>query len=118
MISGLQSPRVVWLDNHLSPQLPVWIEDVFSVTCIQVRDLGLAREPDAGLFHKARAAGAVFITKDIDFAELVSRLGAPRAVILLTCDNTSERFLRQLLGAQLGAALAAIGTGAPLVEIG
>lgn len=43
MISRLQSPRVVWLDNHLSPQLPVWIEDVFSVTCIQVRDLGLAR---------------------------------------------------------------------------
>jgi predicted nuclease of predicted toxin-antitoxin system len=65
----------IWLDNHLSPALAAWIESDFGEPCVQVRDVGLASAADKVIFDAARAAASVFITKDRDFAELVTRLG-------------------------------------------
>ncbi len=104
----------IWLDNHLSP----WIAEEFHEPCIQVRDLGLARAPDREIFVAARLQARVFITKDIDFAELVSRMGPPPGIILLTCGNTSASYVQTLLKTQLAAALHLITAGEPLVEIG
>lgn len=50
-------------------------------------------------------AASVFITKDRDFAELVTRLGPPPSIILLSCGNTSNVYLRTMLRDQLAAAL-------------
>lgn len=108
----------IWLDNHLSPALAAWIVSEFDEPCVQVRDVGLARAADKEIFAAARTAASGFITKDRDFAELVTRLGPPPSIILLSCGNTSNAYLRTVLREQLGAALALARNGEPLVEIG
>ena len=108
----------VWLDNHLSPALAMWIAEAFSVECVQIRDLGLARAADPAIFEAAALAGAILISKDQDFGELVDRRGPPPAVILLTCGNTSTLALKVLLAGRLKAAFALIDQGDALVEIG
>ncbi|MFN0024314.1 MAG: DUF5615 family PIN-like protein [Parvularculaceae bacterium] len=40
---------------------------------IQVRDIGLARAADREIFTAARAANAVLMTRDSDFADLALR---------------------------------------------
>jgi predicted nuclease of predicted toxin-antitoxin system len=109
---------IIWLDNHLSPALAQWIATSFGHTCLVVRDMGLSRAPDTQIFDNARAAGAILITKDADFAELVDRRGAPPAIVLLTCGNTSTTHLKILLADRLPAALALVEQGERLVEIG
>ncbi len=59
--------------------LAKWIGEEFSELCVQVRDLGMARARDSEIFASAKSQARVFITKDNDFAELVSRLGPPPA---------------------------------------
>ncbi|MGD9965356.1 MAG: DUF5615 family PIN-like protein [Hyphomonadaceae bacterium] len=65
-----------------------------------------------------KAAASVFITKDRDFAELVTRLGPPPSIILLSCGNTSNVYVRAVLRNELAAALTLARSGEPLVEIG
>jgi predicted nuclease of predicted toxin-antitoxin system len=109
---------IIWLDNHLSPALARWIASDFKHECRAIRDLGLSRAPDKQLFEEARKTGAALLTKDRDFAELVDRLGPPPAIILLTCGNTSTKYLQEILGEQLRAAIALIEGGEALVEVG
>ncbi|MBY0564502.1 MAG: DUF5615 family PIN-like protein [Hyphomonadaceae bacterium] len=108
----------IWLDNHLSPALAKWIAAEFGEPCVQVRDLGLARASDRVIFDAARKGAKILITKDRDFAELVTRLGPPPAIILLSCGNTSTAYLLAMLRDQLSAALTLARSGEPLVEIG
>jgi predicted nuclease of predicted toxin-antitoxin system len=115
--SSLVAPTI-WLDNHLSPALAGWIAGTFGRDCVQLRDLGLARASDREIFEKAREAGALLVSKDRDFAELVLRLGPPPALIWLTCGNTSNRALRSLFGVRLPTALEMIESGEAIVEIG
>jgi len=109
---------VIWVDNHLSPALAAWIASEFGEPCLQVREVGLARAVDKDIFDAARAAASVFITKDRDFAELVTRLGPPPSIILLSCGNTSNVYVRAVLRNELAAALTLARSGEPLVEIG
>lgn len=108
----------LWLDNHLSPALAVWITAELGHDALVVREIGLAQAADIDIFRRAGAAQAVLVTKDRDFAELVDRLGPPPAVVLLTCGNTSTAFLRTFLQQRLPAALSLIAQGEALVEIG
>lgn len=107
----------IWLDAHLSPSLAPWLEATFGVRAISVRDLGLRDALDPPIFAAARAAGAVVLTKDADFAEMVRRLGPPPQVVL-RCGNTSNTALRGLLLEDLAPALARLATGESLVEVG
>lgn len=109
---------ILWLDNHLSPALARWITTEFNLQSLVVRDIGLARASDSEIFFQARAVGALLLTKDRDFAELVDRLGAPPAIVLLTCGNTSIAHLSVILKTRLPAALKLIEQGERLVEIG
>ena len=108
----------IWLDNHLSPALAVWISEEFGEACVQVRNLGFARMSDREIFSAAKLTARVFITKDRDFAELVTRLGPPPGIVLLSCGNTSTEHVRALLRNQLAAALQLVAGGEQLVEIG
>lgn len=108
----------IWLDNHLSPKLAAWIAETFERPCVQIRDLGLARAADTEIFSAAHDKALILITKDRDFAELVTRFGPPPAIILLTVGNTSTAHLKGVLGGRLKQALALIDGGEPLVEIG
>ncbi|HNB58764.1 MAG TPA: DUF5615 family PIN-like protein [Phycisphaerales bacterium] len=108
----------VWLDAHISADLVPWIKRVSSAECESIVALGLERESDHSLFEKARQGTDVLITKDSDFVSILRRRGKPPAVILLTCGNTSNAHLRELLGRHLTKALDLIRSGESLVEIG
>ncbi len=57
------------------------------------------------------------MTKDSDFVDLVDRLGAPPQIIWLTCGNTSNVRLQEILSSVLPKALELLSSGEKLVEI-
>jgi predicted nuclease of predicted toxin-antitoxin system len=69
------------------------------------------------IFEAAKAQEIIFITKDSDFVDLIERLGAPPKIIWLTCGNTSNVKLREILSATLLKALELLNAGERLVEI-
>jgi predicted nuclease of predicted toxin-antitoxin system len=107
-----------WLDAHLSPRIARWVSETFGFTAIPVRDLNLRESEDDQIFLAARKANAVVITKDSDFIDLLERLGPPPKIIWLTCGNTSEAALKQILTDTLLEAIRLLETGDDLVEIG
>lgn len=108
---------IIWIDAQLSPQLAPWISERFAVEAHSVRDLGLLDAKDRAIYQAARAAGAVVITKDADFVQLLERLGPPPQVVWVTSGNTSNARLRQVLLDALPTALRLLEQGEPLVEI-
>ena len=108
---------VVWTDAHLSPALAPWLRATFGVEAAPLRDLGLRDAEDPAIFAAARAAGAVVITKDSDFVDLVARLGPPPQIVWLTCGNTTNAALRGILSVSWPRVAALLAAGEPLVEI-
>ena len=108
---------MIWLDAHLPPRLARWITERFGEPAQPLRDVGLREADDPDIWDAARRAGAIVLTKDADFDERVKRLGPPPHIIWLTCGNTSEEYLRNLLETQLPVALEMIRHGEALVEI-
>ncbi|GET43261.1 DUF5615 family PIN-like protein [Microseira wollei] len=108
----------IWLKAHLSPAIATWITATFGITAIAVGDLGLRESEDPDIFEVAKAAGGVIVmTKDRDFVELVERYGAPPQVIWLTCFNTSNARLKEILTATLPNAIELLRSGESVVEI-
>jgi predicted nuclease of predicted toxin-antitoxin system len=107
----------IWVDAHLSPAIATWITANFDVTAVALRDLSLRDAEDSEIFEAAKAQGAILMTKDRDFVDLVDRLGPPPKVIWLTCGNTSNARLKKILTATLLTALKLLMGGEPLVEI-
>ena len=108
----------IWLDAHLSPRLAHWLTETFDVTALAVRDAGLRDAEDEEIFFAARQSADVVLTKDSDFVELLGRHGVPPKIIWLTCGNTSDEVLRQILTVNFQEALRLLSTGNELVEIG
>ncbi len=108
---------IIWLDAQLPPSVAVWITATFGVEARAVRDLGLRDAQDAPIFEAARAAGAVVMTKDKDFVEMLQRLGPPPKVLWVTCGNTSNARLREILSSALPTAVARLESGDNLIEI-
>ncbi|WP_019500276.1 DUF5615 family PIN-like protein [Pseudanabaena sp. PCC 6802] len=107
----------IWIDAHLSPAIATWITDTFGITAVALRDLGLRDAEDPEIFEAAKAQGVIFMTKDSDFVDLVERLAAPPQIIWLTCGNTSNARLREILSSTLPDALELLSSGEKLVEI-
>jgi len=107
----------VWIDAQLSPQVATWLRQTISVDAIAVRDLGFRDASDHAIFVAARKAGAVVLTKDRDFVNLLEHLGPPPQVLWLTCGNTSNIRLFALLQDAWPKAVALLQSGEPLVEI-
>jgi predicted nuclease of predicted toxin-antitoxin system len=107
----------IWVDAHLSPAIATWITSTFGVEAIALRDLGLRDAEDPEIFEAAKAQEAIVMTKDSDFVDLVDRLGAPPQIIWLTCGNTSNARLREILSGTLPRALELLAAGETLVEI-
>ncbi|MEA5582365.1 DUF5615 family PIN-like protein [Nodularia harveyana UHCC-0300] len=107
----------IWVDAHLSPAIATWITTTFGITAFALRDLGLRDAEDPEIFEVAKSQGVIFITKDSDFIELVDRLGTPPQIIWLTCGNTSNARLQEILIKTLPKALELLQSGEALVEI-
>ena len=108
---------IIWVDAQLPPSLAPWLTQQFSVEAVSVRRLGLLEAKDPVIFSAAREANVIVLTKDDDFANLLERLGPPPRVLWVTCGNTSNEHLRQLLSVTLPDALELINSGEILVEI-
>lgn len=108
---------MIWLDAHLPPAWGAWLTVEAGRPAVHLRALGLRHAKDKEIFAAARQAGAILVTKDGDFVEMVLRLGTPPAIIWLTCGNTSNEALRALLKTTFAHALSLIENGEPLVEI-
>lgn len=91
----------IWSDAHLSPVIASWIRQNFPFDAIALRDIGLRDAEDEEIFVAAKSAGVVVMTKDSDFLDLLDRFGPPRQVLWLTCGNTSNPHLKQILSATL-----------------
>ncbi len=107
----------LWINAQLSPALATWIAKTFSVDAVAVRDIGLRDATDNEIFVSAHREGAIVLTKDSDFVDLVKTRGAPPQVIWLTCGNTSNARLRKILSETLPQALALLASGESVVEI-
>jgi predicted nuclease of predicted toxin-antitoxin system len=107
----------VWTDAHLSPALAPWMAATFGVEAIAVRDIGLRQAEDMTIFAAARDAGAVVLTKDSDFVELLIRHGPPPQVIWLTSGNTNNDTLRAILTQAWPSVAHLLAQGEPLIEI-
>lgn len=108
---------IIWIDAQLPPAIASWISANFEVTALALRDIGLRDATDRGIFLEAKKAAVIVMTKDKDFVQLVDTLSAPPQVIWLTCGNTSNARLREILLASLEKALSLIESGESLVEI-
>jgi predicted nuclease of predicted toxin-antitoxin system len=107
----------IWIDAQMSPVIAAWINSNFSVNAVAIRDLGLRDAEDKEIFEAARRASAIVMTKDNDFVLLLDRLGAPPQVIWVTCGNTSNARLKEILKNTLTKALELVKSGEELVEI-
>lgn len=108
---------ILWIDAQLSPALAPWIAATFGIESCAVRDVGLRGAKDLRIFHAAREAQAIVMTKDSDFLLLLDRLGPPPAILWVTCGNTSTAHLKQVLQGSLPKALDLLRRGERLVEI-
>ena len=108
---------VLWLDAQLSPAMARWLASDFGVQAHPVCELGLRDADDPLIFDAARTAGAVVMTKDADFVQLLERFGPPPQVIWLTCGNTSNERLRALLHGAWPRVVELLRAGESLVEI-
>lgn len=109
----------IWLDAQLSPAIAKWMHEAFDIEealAVQV-DQNLRSTKDLDLFERAREVGAVVMTKDRDFVDLLERLGPPPQVLWITCGNTSNRALERILSRAMPEALALLRQGEPLIEI-
>ncbi len=108
---------MIWIYAQMSPAIAEWITANFSVTALAVRDVGLRDAEDAEIFLEARKQSAIVMTKDSDFVTLQNELGAPPKIIWITCGNTSNARLKEILSATLPKAITLLNTGENLIEI-
>jgi predicted nuclease of predicted toxin-antitoxin system len=108
---------IVWVDAQLSPAIAPWLTEQFGITAFSVRYLNLVFAQDPTIFHAARDANAVVLTKDVDFVRLQERLGPPPSILWVRCGNTSNAYLKTVLQRTFPAARKLIESGERLVEI-
>jgi predicted nuclease of predicted toxin-antitoxin system len=107
----------IWVDAQMSPAIATWITSNYAVTAVAIRELGLRDAEDKEIFEAARQEKTVVMTKDSDFMLLLDKLGPPPQVIWVTCGNTSNARLKEILTNTLSKALDLLNLGEKLVEI-
>ncbi len=107
----------LWLDAQLPPAIAPWIGSTFLVECEHIRASPLAQAPDAKIFSALGIPGAVIVSKDEDFADLVTRLDPPPQVLWLRVGNLTKSALQSYFALALPRAIASLAAGEPLVEL-
>lgn len=107
----------IWVDAQISPTIATWISEQFEIEAVAIRDVGLRDSSDQAIFDAAKRADAIVLTKDSDFLRLLESCGSPPKVIWITCGNTSNASLREVLSSSLKQALNILASGDDLVEI-
>ena len=108
---------IIWIDAQFSPTIAIWMQKNFPVTAVALRDIGLRDAEDEEIFSAAKTASVVVMTKDSDFLNLLERFGPPPQVIWVTCGNTSNARLKEILATTLPDTLNLLVSGERLIEI-
>lgn len=109
---------IIWVNAQLSPAIASWIAKEFAIEAKALRDLGLRDADDIEIYEAAQKAGEIVIlSKDIDFVKLLEIQGAPPYLIWLTCGNTSNQKLKEILGLRLLEIMDLFQSGESLVEV-
>jgi predicted nuclease of predicted toxin-antitoxin system len=107
-----------WLDAHLDPTLAPWLGSRFSVIAKTLREIGLRDASDVELFEAGRRFHEiVIVSKDSDFADLVTQRGKPPQVLWLRFSNRPTIAIQILLDRTFPEALRLLEAGEALVEI-
>lgn len=109
---------IVWVDAQLPPAHCRWFRDNAGCEAHAVRDLGRRETPDHTIFAAARKPGHVILSKDIDFVDLVTRLGPPPQIVRVTCGNVTTVAMVSILEKNWADVARLLAAGEPLVEIG
>jgi predicted nuclease of predicted toxin-antitoxin system len=108
----------IWIDAQLSPFIANWINANFpKIDARSVRSLKLEDANDYDIFRKARKANAVVMSKDYDFVKLIEQHGVPPKLIWITCGNTSNMRLCEILRTSLQQAIDLLNQQENIVEI-
>jgi predicted nuclease of predicted toxin-antitoxin system len=83
-----------------------------------LRDLCLRDAEDSSIFFAARHQGAIVMSKDRDFVDLVLKHGPPPQIIWVTSGNTSNATLQEILAGVWPAVVQLLTAGEKLVEVG
>lgn len=87
----------IWIDAQLSPAIAKWLCEDFDVNASSMRALGLLFASDEEIFKKAKEHNVILLTKDIDLVVLQRKWGQPPKIIHLTCVNSTNQLVRQIL---------------------
>ena len=108
----------LWVDAQLSPAIAAWINRTFDdIEAESVRALGLRDATDPEIFEEAKKADVVVMSKDDDFIQLIEQRGIPPKFIWVTCGNTSNARMREILSTTLPKAKELLESGENIVEI-
>jgi predicted nuclease of predicted toxin-antitoxin system len=89
------------------PFIAAWINTNFlELSAKSLRSLGLRDAKDYEIFLQAREADAVLMSKDQDFVKLIGLHGIPPKLIWITCGNTSNAVMCEILRTTLPQAIA------------
>lgn len=108
----------IWIDAQLSPSIALWIsQSVEGIEAQSLRAVGLRDATDKEIFEKAGRSGVVIMSKDDDFVKLLDQFGPPPQIIWISCGNTSNARMREVLARHLPSVAKLLKKGNNLVEI-
>jgi len=108
----------IWIDAQLSPFIAAWINSNFTnISAKSLRSLGLRDAKDYDIFQQARKANIILMSKDQDFVKLIELHGTPPRLIWITCGNTSNAAMCEILKTSLPKAIELLSNGENIIEI-
>jgi len=108
----------IWIDAQLSPAIAAWINRTYKdIEAESVRAVGLRDALDPEIFEQAKKQDVVLMSKDNDFIKLIEQNGPPPKLIWITCGNTSDARMREILSQSLLKAKELLESGETVVEI-
>lgn len=108
----------IWVDAQLSPVIALWINETFTeISAVSVRSLGMVAASDKDIFIAARKESVVIMSKDADFVRLIQLHDVPPQLIWITCGNTSNSRMFEILKTALPKAKQLIQSDEKIVEI-
>lgn len=109
---------LIWTDVHMSPSIAKWLNQNYDVEAVSSYKLDFFVQTDYNIFMQAKAANAIFITKDRDYTKLLKEHWAPPAILLLNIGNLSNAELKNKLSTSFQQSIDLIvNSGFDLVEI-
>jgi predicted nuclease of predicted toxin-antitoxin system len=88
----------IWIDVHISPAIAKWMKEFTGEEVKSAYALSIHNMIDLEVYRLARSHGnVILLSKDSDFPELISKLGAPPKLITIRKGNCNNKTLWEFL---------------------